>query len=87
MDTGETCPLIKKPKAAVPENRRKNGVYLFLPGFLAAQHLYRREWQNLALCHGSRKTLRMDSSSPQARREMGADCKYVHGLDLLRSLT
>lgn len=42
----------------MPENRRRNGVYLFLPGFLAAQHLYRREWQNLALCHGRKKKLR-----------------------------
>ena len=74
LDKGETCPLIKELIAAVPENGRRNGLYSFLPGFLAAQHLYRREWQNPALCHGRRKILRVGNPSPQVCVEMGVDC-------------
>lgn len=75
LDKGETYPLIKEPIAALPENRRRNGFYAFLPGFLAAQRLYRRDWQTPALCHGRGKILRADDPSPQVSVEMGGDCK------------
>lgn len=75
LDKGETFPLIEESIVALPENGRRNGLCSFLPDFLTAQHLHRREWQNLVLCHSRGKMLRMDDPSPQVCIEMGFDCK------------
>jgi len=55
-DKGETCPLMKESIAAAPENRRRNGLCSLLPGFLAAQHLYRTATKPCSLLQQGRDT-------------------------------